>query len=102
MTRGLTAAALFAVLAAPALGADEAAAKKLEGTYEVLSMTVGGKPDPKLDEDKPKFVIKDGTISIESEKKKKAETAKFTVDPSKKPAEIDIIPPRGDDKVLGI
>ena len=98
MRRGL-AAALFAVLAAPALAADEAAAKNLEGTYEVLSMTRGGKPNPKLDQEKPTFVIKDGTITVKDAKKD--ETVKFTVDPSKKPAEIDIMA-RGDEKVPGI
>jgi uncharacterized protein (TIGR03067 family) len=98
MRRGL-AAALFAVLAAPALAADEAAAKNLEGTYEVLSMTAGGKADPKAEKEKPTFVIKDGTITVKGATRE--ETAKFSVDGSKKPAEIDIMP-RSDEKVPGI
>src|SRR5439155_21769884 len=97
MARGL-AAALFAILAAPALAADEAAAKKLEGTYEVVSATRGGKPDEKAKEVK-EFVIKDGSIAIKATDRD--ESVKFTVDPSKKPAHIDLSPP-GDLLIKGV
>jgi len=61
-------------------------------------MTVGGKADDKKKDEVTAFVIKDGEITIKSGKKE--ETAKFTLDPSKKPAHIDIMP--GDEKVPGI
>jgi len=72
------------------------AAKKLEGTYEVLEVLAGGKPDPKKDEVKS-VEIKDGQIII---KAKRDEPAKFTLDPSKKPGHIDISP--GKEKLPGI
>ena len=76
-----------------------AEAKKLEGSYTVVEVIIDGKPDKKGDEVKS-VTIKDGTITISA---KRDEKASFTVDPSKTPAEIDIIPPGGDeDKVLGI
>src|SRR5205085_9020192 len=46
-----------------------------------------GKPDKKAEEVKS-FTIKDGTIAINDGKRD--QTVKFTLDPSKKPAEIDI------------
>jgi uncharacterized protein (TIGR03067 family) len=81
--------------------ADPAAeAKKLEGSYTVVDLIVDGKPVEKGDEVKA-VTIKDGTITISA---KREEKASFTVDPSKTPAHIDIIPPlaKNDRKVLGI
>jgi uncharacterized protein (TIGR03067 family) len=92
----LTTAALFLALALPAVAADDdakAAAKKLEGSYTVLEGTSGGKPEPKA-ADVKSFVIKDGKITIEV-KDEKEMIAKFTLDPSKKPAEIDLMPEEG-------
>lgn len=100
--RRLTAAALFLALALPTARADEKAdeaAKKLEGTYEVLSLTVGGKADDKKKDDVQAFVFKDGEIIIKTGKRD--EKAKFTVDPSKKPAHMDIMPGK-DETVPGI
>lgn len=84
---GLVLAAGWTALAAD----DDAAkaAKKLEGKYEVVSATRGGKPEPKAAEVKS-FVIKDGEIIMDSGTRE--EKAKFTLDPSKTPAEIDIKP----------
>ncbi len=98
--RLLTAVAILALAAFAAGAADDAkdAAKKLEGTYEVTEFLVGGKPDGKKDEVKS-FEIKDGELTIKLEKTKN-ETAKFTLDPSKKPAHIDVMP--GGEKVPGI
>ncbi len=81
--RFLTATAFLALCAWSAGAADDPkeAAKKLEGTYEVVEVTIGGKPDPKKDEVKS-VEIKDGQIII---KTKKDDPAKFTLDPSKKP-----------------
>jgi len=92
--RRLTAAALFLGLVCTARAQDDAAkaAKKIEGSYQVVSMTVGGKPDKKTDEVKS-FTIKDGTITINDGNKD--ETVKFTLDPAKKPGHIEIDPGKG-------
>jgi uncharacterized protein (TIGR03067 family) len=99
-----TITALVAVAAAgwAAAGAqDEAAkeAKRLEGTYEVVEVLTGGKPDPKGGEVKS-FEIKGGTITIKLAMRD--EVAKFTLDPSKKPAHIDIAPGKADKPIQGI
>lgn len=97
-------AVVFLAAAMPVAIADEKddAAKKLNGTYDVLEILVGGKADPKKAEN-AKFEFKDGTIVIHEGNMKK-DTARFTLDPSKKPTEIDIMPgmPGKDEKVLGI
>jgi len=98
----LVSAALFLALAACTAGAaDDAkdAAKKLEGTYELLDVTVGGKPDKKKDE-VVSVEIKDGEIVIKTGNRDEA--ARFTLDPSKKPPHFDILPKKGDEKVAGI
>lgn len=82
--------------------ADDAsdAAKKLEGTYSVVDLLIEGKPNPKKDE-VAAVVLKDGTITIKLGKRDEA--AKFALDPSKKPKEIDISPINSkDEKVSGI
>jgi uncharacterized protein (TIGR03067 family) len=97
----LIAAAAFLALAAPVLWADEGAdaAKKLDGKYEVVSVLVNGKPDDKKKDEAKGVEIKDGTLSIKGEKR--TESVKFTLDPSKKPAHIDMsVGPK--EVVLGI
>jgi uncharacterized protein (TIGR03067 family) len=74
------------------------AAKKLEGTYTVVEFLTNGKPSPKTAEIKT-VEIKDGVISINLDKK--SEDANFTLDPSKKPMEIDLKKKNGG-TVLGI
>lgn len=98
--RLLTAVTFLALAALTTRADDDApkdAAKKLEGTYELVELTVGGKPDKKKDEVQS-FVIKDGELIIKTGRRD--ETAKFTLDPSKKPAHIDIMP--GNETVPGI
>lgn len=97
--RLLTACTLLAVAALTAGAADapKDAAKKLDGTYEVVDFLVGGKPDAKKDEVKS-VEIKDGEIVIKGERN---EAAKFTLDPTQKPPHIDITP-TGGAKVLGV
>lgn len=98
--RLLTAVAFLALAALASRADDDApkdAAKKLEGTYELVEVLVGGKPDAKKDEVQS-FVIKDGQLIIKLAQRD--ETAKFTLDPSKKPAHIDIMP--GNETVPGI
>ncbi len=91
----LIALTAFLALAIPATRAAdddaEKAAKKLEGTYELLGSTVGGKPDGKA-KDVDSFTIKDGKFTIALKGGKKDVKAKFALDPSKKPAHIDITP----------
>jgi uncharacterized protein (TIGR03067 family) len=92
--RRLTGAVLFVAVAVPvAAGAqDEGAkeAKKLEGTYQLIEILVGGKPSEKAKE-VTAVVIKDGTITVKAGDKE--EPAKFTLDPSKKPGHIEITAP---------
>ncbi|HJZ59589.1 MAG TPA: TIGR03067 domain-containing protein [Gemmataceae bacterium] len=92
--------ATVAVLAAGlGLARADDAAKKLEGTYELLGGTIGGKDDPKIADIKS-VVIKDGTISIKTENRD--DDAKFTLDPTQKPAHIDLVTARGNNKIAGI
>ena len=106
----LIALAAFLALAIPATyarnAADDDAAKaatKLEGTYEVVSAVRGGKPDEKGKEIES-FTIKDGKIVIAMKDAGKEMKAKFTIDPSKKPAEIDLMPEENgkDETIKGI
>lgn len=93
--------ALLLALALPAARGDEKAdaAKKIEGTYEVVAVVIGGKPEDKKKDEVQAFVIKDGELTIKLAKRD--EKAKFTLDPSKKPAHIDIMPDK-DETVPGI
>lgn len=86
--------------------ADEAkeAAKKLEGRYEVVQILVNGQPDKKRDEVES-FVIQNGEMRVQIKNRNRSEDAVFVLDPSQKPAHIDIRPK--DDgakeiKILGI
>src|SRR5262245_24683261 len=101
--RRFTAAVAVLALAVPVALADEKddAAKKLNGTYAVLDFIRGGKSDDSKKEAKINFTIKGGTIEI-MEGDKKEDTAKFTLDPSKKPAQIDITPEKGPKVIPGI
>jgi uncharacterized protein (TIGR03067 family) len=97
--RSFTSIVFLALSAWTAAAADDPkdAAKKLEGTYSVLDVTIAGKPDPKKDEVKS-VEIKGDEIIV---KTMRADPAKFTLDPSKTPGHIDITP-RGDMKLPGI
>src|ERR1700722_7098363 len=67
----------FLALAIPLI-ADEKddAAKKLNGTYELVSAIVEGKPDMEKSE-KITLIIKDGTITIKEGDKERDDKAKF-------------------------
>jgi uncharacterized protein (TIGR03067 family) len=102
--RKLMATVAFLALAVPVARADEKddAAKKLEGPYEVVAVLVAGKPDDAKKDEVTTFEIKDKTLVIKV-KETRDESAKFTLDPSKKPAHIDIKPKAdGDEVVPGI
>jgi uncharacterized protein (TIGR03067 family) len=98
MRRTVT-AVLSLALVGLASGADDpkTAAAKLEGTYEVQDIRIGGKPDPKRDTIKA-AVIKDGTLTM---KGPKDDPAKFVLNPAKSPPHIDITA-EGDLKILGV
>ncbi|QJX00320.1 hypothetical protein [Frigoriglobus tundricola] len=78
--------------------ADEAA-KKLEGTYTMTEFLLDGKPNAKADKVKS-VEIKDGVISVNDGDK--VEDAKFKLNPSKTPMEIDLTLKGGNSTVLGI
>ncbi|MBX9624592.1 MAG: TIGR03067 domain-containing protein [Gemmataceae bacterium] len=88
--RKLIAAAFLAVVV-PVSRADDAAdaAKKLEGTYTLVEFVRGGKADAKKAERVEAVEIKDGAITIKTPGGKEP-PARFTVDPSRKPAPIDL------------
>jgi uncharacterized protein (TIGR03067 family) len=94
-------AAAFLFLALPVAAADEEAAKKLNGVYEVVDVIAGGKSDESKKDAKINFVFKDGTITIRAGETKEEE-AKFTVDPTQKPPHINIMPDQGGKTVQGI
>jgi len=106
----LTAAAVLAF--GPAVFADDAAkvAKELEGTYSLKSAMLGGQPAPEqISKGLKAIVIKDGTIDVQIEtdiagkKEVRSDIASFKLDPSKKPAQIDLTPSKEKDKLrLGI
>jgi len=92
----------FLAVAATLTRADDAsdAAKKLEGTYTVTGGSFEGKKEHDKLKEITSVVIKDGVISIKSEKRD--DEAKFTVDPSKKPAEMTLTTVNGNNTINGI
>src|SRR5688500_9632708 len=87
--------AVLLMLPVTAMVADEKAdaAWKLDGTYEVIDLLVNGKPLPSKKGVKRTVTIKDGTINLQMGEEK-SEPAAFTLDPSKGPAHIDMMPPK--------
>ena len=100
--RRLIPAVAFLALAVPLARADEKAdaAKKLNGSYTVVEVLVDGKPDAEKKNDISAFTIKDGTITAKT--KNREEKATFKLDPSKKPAHIDLSPENEKITILGI
>jgi len=98
MRKAAAVVAFFALVGwSVAADTPKEAAAKLEGTYEVVEIRIAGKPDPKKDELKA-IIIKDGVLTM---KAKTDDPAKFTLDPSKAPAHIDIIA-EGELKIPGV
>jgi uncharacterized protein (TIGR03067 family) len=85
--RLLTAALLLALVGAAPAADPKEEAKRLEGAYEVLAVSIGGKPDPKKDTLKG-VEIKNGEFVIREAKRDAPAT--FTLDPSKTPPHIDL------------
>lgn len=93
--------AVAGVLLAFGLGgivlADEKALKELAGRYKAVSVEKGGVPAPREITEKLAVTIKDDVITIDiGEGKEKR--AKIKVDPTKKPAHIDLSPDEGPEK----
>ena len=93
--REFIAATVFLALAIPYAAANEKddAAKKLNGTYEITEFLVGGKPAAGNKGATMTVTIQDGTITLQ-DGEKRMEVARFTLDPGKKPAHIDLMPPK--------
>jgi uncharacterized protein (TIGR03067 family) len=90
-------AAVMLVAVAGLSVADDDAAKKLNGSYSVIEVLIDGKPSPKAKNIKS-FDLKDGTITIKDSDRE--EGAKFKLDPSKTPPEIDITPLKGNEETV--
>jgi len=100
MRQFLAAVAAAVLVAGVGCARDDAAAKTIDGTYNVVSASFGGKM--KEGAEKTVFVFKAGTVTVREGGKEKDEAAKYTLDPTKTPAHIDITPPKGEKTVLGI
>ncbi|MBX9624593.1 MAG: TIGR03067 domain-containing protein [Gemmataceae bacterium] len=96
MARILAAGAVFAVLAGGAVLADDKALKELDGAYKATALTKGGKvaPDDLVAGTTATFAGGELTVTVNG----KAFPSKVKVDPSKKPAHIDISPTDGPEK----
>jgi uncharacterized protein (TIGR03067 family) len=93
----LFAGAVLALVAASAATADDAKdQKQFQGKWTIASATHGGMSTPKEQLDKAAVTF-DGDKMIISEGEKK-KTAKFKLDTSKTPPQIDITPDEGDEK----
>jgi uncharacterized protein (TIGR03067 family) len=71
----------------PAEKKDE---EKIQGTWTVVSYEYGGKKDREDETKKVKLVFKDGSVTIDDPKRE--QKAKFKLDATKKPKEMDITP----------
>jgi uncharacterized protein (TIGR03067 family) len=69
--------------------------KKFEGTWKIKSMEVGGQELPAEARDKMRLIFKGDKLTMKGAPDGDKETT-FTIDPSKKPAFIDIQPAKGD------
>jgi uncharacterized protein (TIGR03067 family) len=96
MKRFAVAGVLLAFGLAGMVVADEKALKELAGKYKAVSVEKAGTPVPKEFAEKIVVTIKDDTMTVDLggiEKK-----AKIKVDPTKKPAHIDLTPDDGGEK----
>ena len=91
----------FALLSIASLvGAEDKPASELDGTYELKEFTENGKGSDEK-RDILSIVFKDGTMTVKSQTRE--DVAKFTLDSTKKPAQIDFKPTTGEAKTtLGV
>jgi len=101
------AAAALLVVGVGGAGADDAAGKKqIEGTWELVGVTRGGKERP-ADKERTTITFAAGTMTMKGLAKdggEKQKAAQYTVDTTKTPNWIDIDARDGDkkEKVLGL
>lgn len=95
MTRLVAVAGLFAVGLVGVLRADDQALKELAGKYQGVGLVKHGADDPATAKEMTAAVAGDTlTITV----KGKSHKATVAVDPTKKPAHIDISPADGPEK----
>lgn len=100
--RHLFSTGLFLALAIPAVADDkEDALKKINGTYDLVSASIGGNTLPKK-AGNVTVTIKDGAMTIHEADNKKEETSKFTIDATKTPHAIDFMPEGKNETLKGI
>ena len=99
MRRTLSAALLFGAAFAGVAIADDAekALKEMEGTYTLKALSKGGKSAP------PEVIAEFKEMTIKGDKitlklANRDQVASLKLDPSKKPAHIDMIPTEGPEK----
>ncbi len=103
MRRGISTAVVLVLVAGGALGGGDAGKKEMkrfQGTWKVVKLDEGGEVAPADEAQKTEMTFSDDKISVKSPKG--AQEATFSVDPSKKPAHIDIRPIKSDKVVQGI
>jgi uncharacterized protein (TIGR03067 family) len=78
--------------------------KDLQGTWNLVSIEEGGKNQPFPEGGKMKVVFQDGKMIVRSTFGDKTDTkeAAFTIDPTKKPAQMDIVPADGPGKGIPV
>ena len=96
MKRFAVAGVLSAVSLVAFVRADDKTLKELEGTYKAVAMTKDGKDAP--DEFVGAVTVKIAADELTFTIKEKSFPAKIKVDPTKKPATIDIAPSDGPEK----
>jgi uncharacterized protein (TIGR03067 family) len=95
---------MLLVLASAALASGADDKKDMEGTWELVSLEVDGKPVPAADWPFSKIVVKGDKATFSKGDKAIAETT-FSVDPTKKPKTMDAtytMGPNKGEKVLAI
>ena len=100
MRCGTLAVVALGLVCTGALGGGDAAKKRqerLQGTWAVLKLVKAGQPAPADEVQKTRLVITGDKLTVKSDGKRD-EVSRFTLDPSKKPATIDIRPEDGKDK----
>jgi uncharacterized protein (TIGR03067 family) len=104
MGRGTLAAVAFGLVCTGAFGGGGAAGKqqaRLQGTWKVLKMQQDGRPAPADEVQKTRLVVAGDKLTVTVEGTPD-EVATFTLDPSQKPAAIDIRPAKEKKVVRGI
>jgi uncharacterized protein (TIGR03067 family) len=97
----LVAVVACGILGAGSQDANKKALEQLEGVWLMEKGTQAGKPLPEEKVQGASMSFKGDKISVKGPNQNRNEEATFTIDASKKPATIDIMPPN-DQQVRGI